>query len=54
MHEGRIYYSISIYLTPMGVETGRPRSALYSHGVIGPLKIISASRITTNLASIFA
>jgi hypothetical protein len=54
MHEGHKNYSKSIYLTRMGVETSRPRSALNSDGVIGPLKIISASRITTNLATIFA
>lgn len=37
-----------------GVETGLPFAALNSHGVIGPLIIISASRITMNSASIFA
>lgn len=35
-----------------GVETGRPRSALNSHGVIGPLNIMSASSMTINSASV--
>ena len=35
-----------------GVETGVPRTALNYHGVIGPLMIMSASRITIYYASV--
>lgn len=36
-----------------GADTGRPLSALNSHGVMGPFIIISESRITTYSASVF-
>lgn len=36
-----------------GVETGLPLAALNSHGVIVPLIIMSASRITMYSASVF-